>query len=40
MTLSYWKGSLDQTNVQTVGTNVVKTYDDIDVIALQTTFNF
>jgi len=40
MRLSYQKYALESTNVTTVGTDVKKTFDDIDVIALQTTFNF
>jgi len=38
--LTYQKFSLDATNVTTHGTNVTQTFDDIDVIALQSTFNF
>jgi len=40
MVLSYQNFALDGTNITTVGTEVTQTYRDIDVIALQTTFNF
>jgi hypothetical protein len=40
MKLGYSKYTLEATQVTTAGTDVVKTFDDIDVIALQTTFNF
>jgi len=40
MALTYQRFDLDATNVVSVGTEVDQNYMDIDVIALQTTFNF